>query len=841
MNELNLIEEGSGVPIYQDALHFDSNYNDAVNIGLNFVTGTRTISFWVKPDFTTFNGMTRQFLAVQYGSSNQRTLDIEFSNNGLLRCYFSTSTTGNNYGLIYSDSGQYFNGGQWYHVCFTIESAGLTKLYIDGVQQTQTHPNTLQLSRSGASFYWGGFGTYVPSQWADATMKELTVWTTARTQSEVVADMTRVFTGAETGLKAYFPTNEGSGNTIQDINLVYSGTIVTNNTTPNYIDDFMWVREVIGTSSGSIEKNKIDLFEGQFVSITKQSFDVNNLTQRLAGVTNNFTLPFTANNSEVFDYLDLNGTLSNKPYQINYVEYIQDGTPIIKKGRLNVKEVSDTGYKVDVTHGINDFFDRIRDSYLYEPFVTRQDQIDSMFAIKQVLSNNTTVQNTEGVVIPLADYGFINPVPEYQQSPYLIIKKAFEFIAEDVGYTFIDSTGGKLNDLLLSPNKLYEDVGELKEIFSSNVLNGGDNILLSTFYTTKKGHIFREYNTTNSTIYGSPVLEIKMFADSVLINSYTLPSNTTDYNIFQTFPTMYEVGTKIEIYVSNISGFGTVASFEIGDISITQGSTFGVGANTNIFYENLFPITQVDFIKYVFEIFNLSMEVNPLNKTFELYNLNDVYNPNTGTIVDLSDYYSNVIYKKFDGDFGKVNHFKYQYKDGNEPTYDSSITANNINKEKDLITSNLTGCFFDRSLQLGSAYPYLLSADGYDSADFDASSKEIGYRILKQIPITTNPTVVYQNRNQPAGTFNQVGNQTVVSFDGLDWSSLIEDNYSSLRDYVLNRYQEVKLLMRVPKHLIDTFSFKNKIFILQLNSNFVVQSIKTRPDGLSEWILIKLN
>ena len=838
MNELNLIEEGSSVPIYQDALHFDNDtYVDKVAIGLNYLTNTRTVSLWVKLDTATFNGQSRNFMFAQYNSSGQRTTYCEFRDTGVIRISIPTTTSGNSATVIESNAGVYFNANQWYYISITLTGTR-AELYVDNVMQTQTVSTSLPFTRTGGTFTVGNFGSYLPAFGFKGTIRDVSVWNTTRTQSELLADETRIFTGSEPGLKGHWNFDEGSGTSVTDASGTQTKTITTTNPTSNYIDNFMWVREVIGNSGAGIKKSKIDLFEGQFVSVTKQSFDVNNLTQRLAGVTNNFTLPFTANNSEVFDYLDLNGTLSNKPYQINYVEYIQDGTPIIKKGRLNVKEVSDAGYKVDVTHGINDFFDRIRDSYLYNPFVTRQDQIDSMFAIKQVLSNDTSVQNTEGVVIPLVDYGFINPLPEYQQSPYLIIKKAFEFIAEDVDYTFIDSTDGKLNDLLLSPNKLYEDVGELKEIYSSNVLNGGDNILLSTFYTTKKGQIFREYNTTNSTISGSPVLEIKMFADSVLINSYTLPSNTTDYNVFQTFPTMYEIGTKIEIYISNTV---VTSSFEIGDITIYQGSTFGVGANTNIFYENLFPITQVDFIKYVFEIFNLSMEVNPLNKTFELYNLNDVYNPNTGTIVDLSDYYSNVIYKKFDGDFGKVNHFKYQYKDGNEPTYDSSITANNINKEKDLITSNLTGCFFDRSLPLGSAYPYLLSANGYDSADFDASSKEIGYRIVKQIPITTNPTVVYQNRNQPAGTFNQVGNQTVLSFDGLDWSSLIEDNYSSLRDYVLNRYQEVKLLMRVPKHLIDTFSFKNKIYISQLNSNFVVQSIKTRPDGLSEWIIIKLN
>ena len=225
----------------KDALHFDSTYNDAVNIGNNFVTGARTVSFWIKPNITTFNGMTRQFLCVQYGSSNQRTLDIEFYSNGLLRCYFSTTTTGNGYGEIYSDAGVYFNANQWYHITFTIENSGGTKLYVDGVQQTNTHPNTVQLSRTGAPLYWGGFGPYITHSWSDSTMKELAIWTIERTPSEVVADMTRVYTGSESGLKAYFPTNEGSGNTIQDINSVYTGNIVTTNTTPNYIDDVMWV------------------------------------------------------------------------------------------------------------------------------------------------------------------------------------------------------------------------------------------------------------------------------------------------------------------------------------------------------------------------------------------------------------------------------------------------------------------------------------------------------------------------------------------------------------------------------------------------------------------------
>tara|TARA_R110001606_G_C15064349_1_gene615193 strand:- start:277 stop:669 length:393 start_codon:yes stop_codon:yes gene_type:complete len=125
----------------------------------------------------------------------------------------------------------------------------------------------------------------------------------------------------------------------------------------------------------------------------------------------------------------------------------------------------------------------------------------------------------------------------------------------------------------------------------------------------------------------------------------------------------------------------------------------------------------------------------------------------------------------------------------------------------------------------------------YETFNATSAPSDTGNRIVKQVRIP-NATVSYTSGLSP---FDLVGDQTITSFEGLDWSSLIEDNYSSLRDYVLNRYQEVKLLMRVPRHLIDSFSFQNKIFISQLNSKFVVQSVKTRPDGLSEWILIKLN
>ena len=240
MNELNLIEEGGSVPVYDDALHFDATYGDRVDLPFSFVTGTRTISMWVNPDVTTFNGQSRQFFFSQYASSNQRTTYWEFRDTGVLRVYVPTSTSGNNFVLIESNAGVYFNGGQWYYISVSLDSSTGATMYVDGVAQTNTEPTaTFGFTRSGANTEWGNWSTQTKA--FNGKLKELAIWTSARTQSEIVSDMTRVYTGSETGLKAYFPTTEGSGSVIQDINSVYTGSIVTTNPTPNYIDDVMWV------------------------------------------------------------------------------------------------------------------------------------------------------------------------------------------------------------------------------------------------------------------------------------------------------------------------------------------------------------------------------------------------------------------------------------------------------------------------------------------------------------------------------------------------------------------------------------------------------------------------
>ncbi len=127
------------------------------------------------------------------------------------------------------------NTEQWHHVAVTILNKVMT-LYIDGeAVATSSYEDTISPSdldlNIGAS---PGFGD---RHW-DGTIDEVRMWNVARTQEEIANNIDTEFNGTESNLVAYFPMNEGSGNTTT--NLVDPSCVgtLTNMIQANWVDGY---------------------------------------------------------------------------------------------------------------------------------------------------------------------------------------------------------------------------------------------------------------------------------------------------------------------------------------------------------------------------------------------------------------------------------------------------------------------------------------------------------------------------------------------------------------------------------------------------------------------------
>lgn len=111
------------------------------------------------------------------------------------------------------------NDGFWHHVAITRNVLnGLTQIFIDGILDVQDFFSTSNLGNT-LPLYIGcedGILGY-PIRALDGELDDLRLWNIVRTQDEINSDMFIQLNGSETGLVAYWPFDEGSGQIITDL------------------------------------------------------------------------------------------------------------------------------------------------------------------------------------------------------------------------------------------------------------------------------------------------------------------------------------------------------------------------------------------------------------------------------------------------------------------------------------------------------------------------------------------------------------------------------------------------------------------------------------------------
>tara|TARA_R110000851_G_scaffold83783_1_gene182905 strand:- start:684 stop:1736 length:1053 start_codon:yes stop_codon:yes gene_type:complete len=335
--------------------------------------------------------------------------------------------------------------------------------------------------------------------------------------------------------------------------------------------------------------------------------------------------------------------------------------------------------------------------------------------------------------------------------------------------------------------------------------------------------------------------DINVMVNGVLLSSYTLGLGGAALNTtLNTSPIEYNAGDVIQIYF-DATGIGSGNSVYLVDAYFQGYYTLGY----KVYHENILgDYNQTDFVKNIMQTFNLGINVNSISKEVELYSLNTVYG-NAGVINDFSKYYDETKKRIFKSSYGKNNKFKYKYleKDVSFVKSDGILVANNTNEDKTIIESELTASSNYTPLTLGAIDALLTSVIAYDSKGVDAKPTNIGDRFNQVVRVATSGsdpvTVSYIDKAGTTG--NVISDQSFLTFGGLDWNTLINTQFNNLRDKILNRYEKYNVIMNVPLHVINEYNFKEKVYIRELGSNFVVKTITTLKGGLNEWELIKIN
>lgn len=198
-----------------NALVFDGK-NDWVSIAnsddIDFDTEDFSVSIWLKTLQAPSPGVWSVIVGKESGVGTARTgynLVIQPSPNfGLVD--FETWSGGAGVGVL---SLQPINDGLWHHVVGVKTSTQL-ELFVDGVSQGKVSHTMGSVSNS-EPLHFGSASS--PKQWYyQGLMDEVRIWKVARTQQEIVAEMSHELTGTEDGIIGYWKFEKSEGQTAFD-------------------------------------------------------------------------------------------------------------------------------------------------------------------------------------------------------------------------------------------------------------------------------------------------------------------------------------------------------------------------------------------------------------------------------------------------------------------------------------------------------------------------------------------------------------------------------------------------------------------------------------------------
>ena len=168
-----------------------------------------TIEMWVRPTNAGYDPP--QHLVSKWGTVDDAAYQLAIGSDRKLQFGTRDSRDGSN---TFAYSVTPLEDNVWQHVAAVFDN-GEARLYIQGLldadrsgmHDPQATDQTVSLGRERS---------YNPEYYS-GLMDEVRIWNVARTAAEIAANMNVNLTGSEPGLVAYWPMNEGAGDTVFDL------------------------------------------------------------------------------------------------------------------------------------------------------------------------------------------------------------------------------------------------------------------------------------------------------------------------------------------------------------------------------------------------------------------------------------------------------------------------------------------------------------------------------------------------------------------------------------------------------------------------------------------------
>ena len=592
-------------------------------------------------------------------------------------------------------------------------------------------------------------------------------------------------------------------------------------------------------------------------NVIKQSFQNNNLGEvkdRQSNFTNKFKVPKTPKNRLIFDMLSVVGNVSRKQYKNLPCRLVDNGIEIVSDGFCYVKNSNALDYDVVIYSGIASLFEFINNKSILDLNYNSYNHLNAPFHIFNSFSNSSGYIYAAGAFvnsdkIPSDESLLLGSANSWL--PSFFEQTIFEMIFQEAGFTFsgvpfqkfvVAPAKGIEQDFVGNTNQLVDDEISFRTSYDvnspRNTTQSAYSKVLARFTAPDTGNYNlllegtdltnADWKTTPSSNIGVPSCEttihISVDNDHQEIRLVRTNISNTDFDIDYSFTA--PSGSEIIIY--HRTYIGTSSSNGFIDVDINFNFEFSVGYSLNrlfIDFTQILPdIKQNDFVKEVMWRYGLSLKKERNSNHYEFKRIDDII-LNTADADDWSKKFDVMVSETYKlGDYAQRNIFTYSDKI-NQGFID--IDNDLLKNETTLITSN-----YQSHIQSDFAYQGLIlqSHEIYDvfypeGASANASgfsSIEIGAKIY---------SLNYQNGSITIGRFrspgtdqNFIGNIPCLSFDGLDYQTQINQNYTGFKQVIENALiLKAKILLgTIDIYNLDFFKLK---YLKQYGSYFYLNKI----------------